>query len=376
MVMNQDDLQYILKRGILAPSGDNMQPWRFKVTESHEVELHVMASLAHPFFEAGKRTLYFSAGCVIENIRLSAAQKGYRLNPIYFPEASNPSWAALLCFEKDRSLKGDDSVIRRRRTNRKFYHWNHKVHPLILSQLSKAASEQDGFKLHWMAEGKSSYSRICQIVGEADQIRFENKAVFEELPPAFRFNHKGAEETKDGLDIRTMETGPAGPFLFKLLSSWKRLKLLNHFGMSLQFNLYARLQMMSSQACGLLVGPNYESLNFLKGGELMERIWHEITRLGLSLQPMESLPLFSLNLHLNRGKDFNETQRKKVTKLKEELFSIYGINQNQCPIFLFRMGYADSPSARSLRRPLESFLIAEPVKPDIKISEIALSGTD
>jgi len=355
-------------------------------------------------FEAGHRTLYFSAGCVIENMRLAAANRGYQLKQSHFPDPSNPLFVATVWFERldirhpeakpfatkkaesvqtnlaarfggkdlkdsspfraqnDNINEYDDSVIEQRCTNRKFYNWNKKIEPSILSKLSEITLSENRFKLHWMTKENPSYSRLCRIIGAADQIRLENKRIHGEFMPAVRFSLEEADQTRDGLDIRTFEAGAAGFLTFKLITSWNRLRILNYFGMGLQFNIYAQLQMMSSQACGLLAAPNYEAENYLLGGEIMERIWHKITRTGLSMQPMESLPVFTIDLHLNDGQNFSETQRKKVETMKRELFSLYGVNQDHCPLFLFRMGYTSPPSARSLRRPMESFLTREPLK--------------
>jgi hypothetical protein len=327
-------------------------------------------------FEAGNRTLYFSAGCVIENMRLAATSRGYQLKPSYFPNPSDLLLVATLHFNPlssksraglnlpyldDNGEEIDDTIIEKRCTNRKFYN-NKKIDTTILSKLSEIALSENQFKLHWMTKENPSYSKLCRILGNTDQIRYQNQRIMEEFVHLIHFNPREIEETKDGLDLRTFEVGPLGYPLFKLISSWKRMRFLNYFGMSFQFNLYTQLQMLSSQACGLLTAPNYEPINYVLGGEIMERIWHEIARLGISLQPMESLPIFAVNLELNGGKNFTKKQRKKMERLKRELLSLYGTGQDLCPLFLFRMGYASPPSARSLRRPVESFLIHEPLK--------------
>ncbi len=350
------NLRAIIAKGILAPSGDNTQPWKFRLIEDG-IELYVTCRPEQHFFEAGRRTLYFSAGAVIENMRVAAARMGLRLIPTYFPNASNPLFVAALRFEQGNSEGGNDNALERRATNRKFYHSKKKIDTSVFSKLSAVVSAQKGFRLLWITREERAYSKVCRIIGGSDQIRFENKKIYEGLPPVLRFSPREADQTRDGLDLRTFETGPAGFFLFKLISSWNRLKCLNCLGMSRQFNLYARWQMMSSQACGLVASAGYGPEDYVLGGEVTERVWHEMTRLGLSIQPMEALPVFTVNLQLNGGRDFDETQRIKAKGLKDELYSLYGLEEQSGAIFLFRIGYADPPSARSLRRPVESFLV-------------------
>lgn len=354
--MTDKDLRAIITKGILAPSGDNTQPWKFRLLEDG-IELYVTSGPGQHFFETGYRTLYFSAGAVIENMRVAAARMGLRLVPAYFPNPSNPLLVATARFERGDSGGESDDALERRATNRKFYHPKKKIDASVYSKLSAVVSVEKGFRLLWITREEPAYSKVCRLIGDSDQIRFENKKIYEDLPPVLRFNPREVDQTRDGLDLRTFETGPGGFFLFKLISSWNRLKCLNYLGMSRQFNLYARWQMMSSQACGLVAAPGHGPADYVLGGEVTQRAWHEITQLGLSIQPMEALPVFTVNLQLNGGRDFDETQKMKVKQLKDELYSLYGLPEQSGAIFLFRIGYADPPSARSLRRPLESFLV-------------------
>ena len=148
-----------------------------------------------------------------------------------------------------------------------------------------------------------------------------------------------------------------GHLLFRLVQSWQRFSFLNSLGVSHLFNFYAQFQMWSSQAAGLLIAKSYEPKDYVLGGEVMEKMWHEITNFKLSIQPMEALPIFIINLRLTGGRSLTEKQRKKLQVLKQEFLSTFGITDQNGLIFFFRIGYAPSPIAHSLRRPLESFLI-------------------
>jgi hypothetical protein len=193
-------------------------------------------------------------------------------------------------------------------------------------------------------------------MGDADQIRFENKMILGELIKGLRLTQKEVKESKDGLDIKTLETGPMGGLLFRLISDWNRLRLLNFVGMSYVFNLYARMQMFSSSACGLVTAPDHQPANYIRGGEALEKIWLEITNQKLCVQPMTSLPIFAYNLQLNLGRYFEKAQRQKVQDLINEFFELFGIKENIGLIMLFRIGRANQPSVRALRRNMESFI--------------------
>src|SRR3989338_6084427 len=207
-MINRDDLIYILKKGVQAPSADNMQPWKFRLT-GNEIEFYITPSKPPHFLEMGYRTLYLSAGCVIENMRLAAANRGYQLKPSYFPDPSNPLCVAKIHFEQSphpnplpqgegRVRENDDSVIEQRCTNRKFYNGNKKIDLSLLSKLFGITASHQNFKLLWLTKEHPNYSRLCRLIGAADQIRFENKKTYEDLPPTLRFNASEVEQTKDG----------------------------------------------------------------------------------------------------------------------------------------------------------------------------------
>ncbi len=359
--MTDDELRFVLSHGVLAPSGDNSQPWKFR-RKGETLELFVYCQHELHFFEAGYRTLYLSAGAVIENIRVAAAFLGYRLAVNYFPAPSDPLCVAAIHFQRDTIDLLDrrhSPVLQTRVTNRRFYSLTHRIDQAFFRKMERVTSAQKGFRFLWIRKGEPAYGRISRMIGAADQIRYENRKIFEEFVPLVRFTREEIEETRDGLDVRTFEIGPAGAAFFKLISSWDRLRLLNYGGVSLSMNVYARLQMLFSQACGLVVAPSTSPEDYVLGGEISQRLWHEMTLDGLALQPMESLPVFLMNLQLNGGRDFTDQQKQKVKGMMKEFLSLFGIQEKNGMIFLFRLGYAQPPKVRSLRRPLESFWVKD-----------------
>ncbi|MBI4358220.1 MAG: hypothetical protein HY584_02880 [Candidatus Omnitrophica bacterium] len=355
--MKSEELHAILQKGILAPSADNLQPWKFKLAQDH-VDLFLDPQRVKNFCDEGLFAPYLSAGALIENIRVASSYTGYWPSPSYFPLKSDPLFVASIFFSPI-TQKGHAhyAVLEKRNTNRRFYDASRKVDRSIFTKLDKIVESEKGFKLHWFRKNEPSYKKLSRLVGAADQLRFESERLHEEFVQILRLNQSDAQKTSDGLDVKTLEAGPGAPLLFHLLSSWKRLSFLNLFGMSRLFNCYAQLQMWSAQAAGLIVAPSHEPIHYVQGGEVMQKMWHEATVEGLSVQPMEALPIFIDNLNLTEGRDFTASQRARLERLKSEFLSLVGINEQNGLILLFRIGYSRQPSARSLRRPLEEFVL-------------------
>lgn len=413
--MNQETLKAILAKGILAPSADNLQPWKFVIRakpvagavpfrhrderdpsavmtrppkagevipglgtgsviseiasgaahhcndeagSAAEVEFWLDESRLHAFCDTGYLMPYVSAGAVVENLRVAASQYGYRMAVELLPHPEEPLLAASLRFERARLAPDPHgAVLDRRCTNRKFYRPRQKLPPHTYERLKTCLTEEySGFKIIWMERDHPDYDRLASLVGEADQLRFETARLHQELFAILRRHPREAERENDGLDLRTLEAGPLGRALFGLLKSWRRQRVLNAFGMSYLFNLYARLQMHTARAACLVAAPSSDARDYLRGGALMEKLWHEMTLLGLAVQPMEALPIFIVNYLLNGAPDLKGRQRKTLERLKNEFYSLFRLSDEQGLIMLFRIGLAPPPRVRSRRRFVESFL--------------------
>ncbi|MDD5671885.1 MAG: hypothetical protein PHN49_09615 [Candidatus Omnitrophica bacterium] len=351
-------LRLILEKAILAPSADNLQPWKF-CFEQDFVDVFLDRQRLANFCDEALLMPYLSAGAVIENMRVAATRVGYRTIPTYLPEPENAYWVARLEFEA--GVKKCDERFRalgERVTNRKFFSRKKELSGSLYGRLGNIAKMESGFKLLFIKGNETGYRELVALIGKADELRFESKRLHEELMGLMRFNAKDAERTRDGLDARTLEAGPAGTMMFRSIRSWKMLSCLNALGMSKLFNRYARMQMDSSQAAGLLVAPSQKPQDYIRGGELVQRIWHQLTMEGVALQPMDALPIFILNLQQNGGKDFTEAQKKVLFDLKARFFSLFHITDQNGLLFLFRLGYAEPPRYRSFRRRLDSFIMA------------------
>lgn len=361
--MKSELMQTIFEKGIRAPSADNLQPWKFQVhPEIDQAEIYLDPDRLHHFSDLGGAAPHLSCGALIENIGVASRQWGYRLKVEYLPEKKNACKMAHLHFDPASPVEDPHfSVLDRRATNRKFYEASPEIPDSVFTKIQTLAEENSEARLLWLKRQDWGYSHLAKIVGRADQLRFEIQRLHEEFISLLRFGSKQAEFYGDGLEVESLEAGLSGPAVFKLMGSWSRMKSLNRFGMSRMFNFYARLQMLSSRAAGLLIArkPSNLSTLYLKGGELMERIWHEATLQGLAFQPMEALPIFDVALRSGEEglKVFTADQRTLLSSLLTGFRQAFQIGGEDPILFLFRVGYASPSTTHSKRRPYQDFLL-------------------
>src|SRR3989338_3565251 len=297
-MITKDLILGLLAQGILAPSADNLQPWKFRI-EHETVQLFLDQNRIENFCDVGNFAPYVSAGAVIENLRVAASYHGYQIETRYFPEPENGLYVAKLSFRKTEHISSIHCpALSLRMTNRNLYDQRKKIDPTILERFSHLISERTGFRLAWMERSNRLYGQLVRLVGRADQIRFENRRLHGDFFQVLRLNTQEVKQSRDGLDVATLGAGPLATLLFRFIRSWRRLEMMNVFGFSRLLNIFAKIQMHSSQAAGLLIAPNQEPISYVWGGELMQRLWHEMTSYGMVLQPMEAIPIFITHLQV------------------------------------------------------------------------------
>ena len=357
-MISRQVLESLVEKGILAPSADNLQPWKFHL-RGETIALYLDPQRCSEIADAGHRASYLSLGAVIENIALAASHEGLSITVHPFPQGESIDRPVATLTLKP-SKEPEDLLYRQieaRVTNRKFYHGK-PVPEETVNRLVQMGTIPGRSRLLFVGPGKTK-NELTRLIGAADQIRFEVEKPHGEFFKAMRFKREEAERAKDGIDLRGLELDLPQRLFFRFISKWERMRWLNRLGMGVSFNLYAQLQVRSSPLVGLLTAENNSPLDDLQGGRIMERVLLKIAQVGLSVQPMMGIPIFIINLQVNGGRFFSPAQRAELLKIKERFFHLFDLNGRAGLIMLFRMGYAPPPTCRSLRRPLADFLIEE-----------------
>jgi hypothetical protein len=282
----------ILKKGILAPSADNLQPWKFR-RAGDCLELWLDAERASHFSDTQDAMPQVSAGAVIANIRIAAAHFGYQLKVDYLPGRPAEPFgrlAALLYFQP-QTAKGHPlfHALDMRVTNRKPFDSNATVSARILTQFEEMAEEEGG-RFLWMSRTDAPYKKMSRALAEADQLRFSVPALRREFSSSLR-----KSGSKDGLTLESLEGGLLGSTLLKLFRNEKAAQFLQLLGVTQLVRTHTQKLTNASAGLGLILMKGSEPIHYMKGGEVMERIWLAASLKSLAFHPMQALPIFILN---------------------------------------------------------------------------------
>jgi nitroreductase len=312
----QTQLRFLLRYAILAPSTKNSQPWAFSV-QGNRVQLIADLRLGQPVADPGRRELYISLGCALENLLVAAEHFGFRHGVTYFPELGNDELAATIVFAPGgvpshaRAGATLSAILRRHNDNGVFREApvpeglrRRLVACCVEPELRVTLSDERDFR-RW----------IDALTLEADRLEFAE--------PAFR------RELGHWIGQGVFGAPPLLARLGRLAVS--RIDL----GESVAQQDHAILE--SAALLGLITATGNSHLVHLRTGQLFERLWLTATAMGVSVHPM------------------SQTMRRP--ELRAAVRDVLP-SPGWTPQHLFRVGYSSrQEDYHTPRRPVEDVLL-------------------
>ncbi len=353
LLLSQPQVRRLLRAASRAPSPDNNQPWAFRIREDgieawHDRERAVPSDVENLF--AG-----LAMGAAIENVALEASQQELRCEVEYaerpFAQGNRYEPVATLRLAAPGEPDRLGDFIDQRTTNRRLY----ETAPLAnrdREALSNAFSDPE-CQVNWLTS-RAELRALSRLVTTADRIRFEYQPFHDELHRMLRFGRADAPTAVDGLDVASLEIPRAGWPLLRWLKPWRRMKLLNHLGLSRLFAGTSNQQIRCSGAVGLLLTRRRDAIGAIQTGRVLQRIWLAATGRGLAFQPVGALPLFLRKLEVSGEDAYLPHHARRLVKARDEFRDLFPPAREELPVILFRVGHCAPPSARSGRYPVDA----------------------
>jgi len=233
----QQEMEFLLRYAILAPSGHNTQPWSFAIVPEG-IEAFADSSRRLPEVDPDNRELLMSIGAAIMNLRVAAAHFGFDSSVLYPGSPSETSGVALVSLTEtcapDASLGRLFPAIMHRRTNRQRFN-GEPIESDAVSALCDVADEYPAF-VHFLRPGDKR--RIAELVAQGDRLQRESRAIRKELASWMRWSRtrhdRSLIDTAPLLVIITADDDPpslveAGQVLERLLLTATRVGLQYSF---------------------------------------------------------------------------------------------------------------------------------------------------
>jgi molybdopterin/thiamine biosynthesis adenylyltransferase/nitroreductase len=356
-VLDESAVRYIVAHAILAPSGHNVQPWRFRFREGR-LTLRNDRSVATPMLDYESCGTWLSFGAALENIALAARAIGLDAHFDTFPEAGDPDLVARVDFKPVPPTVAENfEWVTKRVTNRRSPKERTALAPELADTLQTIVARGGG-KLQIRTDN-DALDEIARLLGSADRIGMMNKELHRELMDGFRWTRREVETKRDGLDIWTTEMDGLGRAGLSTLKNWRAVEAIRACGGGAFLEEPAKEQLDGASAMALLTMPAFSPASFLAGGKVVQRVWFAANRAGYALHPMTVLPYFFARLERGRGEGFSEPEREELRHLRERYRKVFDVAPDEAEVFLFRLTRAEAPTARALRRNVSDLLVIE-----------------
>ncbi|NER10101.1 Putative TM nitroreductase [Muriicola jejuensis] len=316
-------IRKIIEYGIMAPSGHNTQPWKFKI-DQNEIQIYPDFTKSLPVVDADHHAMYISLGCAVENIVLAA------LNDGYFPEVrivKKHGDAEFICIALQVNSESHKDYlyryIKERQVTRNEYK-DTEVSPEDLELLIDS-TRFPGVQVRSFITPEE-INQLEPLIIEGSIRQFRNKQFVEELVSWIRFSKTEIEKKKDGIWHASMGFPGTGKFLGNLIMK----KFVSAESEAKRWKKLIR----ASAGFLLFIAEENDVTHWVNLGRAFQRFGLTACKLKIS------------HAHVNMPCEEFEV-REKMTKL-------LGIDIGY-PLLLIRFGYSNK-MPYSYRRPMEEVL--------------------
>jgi hypothetical protein len=346
----------------MAPSGGNVQPWKWLI-EDNSVHLFHDKGRSHSFLDFQDTGSYFAFGAALENLLIASAKDGFGGDLTLFPKAQNDTfiasvqWIDLQHEKADRKAAFDlYEALSIRTTNRK--NEGRVIIPQDkLQALSQLLVQWPEARLRWITE-EDALNRLGEIAGEVERLRFIHPRGHHDFLNEIRWTHKEAEETKDGIDIETLELDETSKAGLSISKDPKAAHYLGEWNLGDGLRDPMRETVKNASAVGLItISSDFHPETFIQGGRLGQQIWLKANQMKLSFQPISPSTFFFNRLLYGKEFDINTNMKDSLQKLFLQFEELWNLERSEQMIFMFRLNIAGPPSERALRLPLKEIIL-------------------
>ena len=348
-----DSVNRIADAARRAPSGGNVQPWRFEASEN-EIRFYLIPEKS-TLMDVKYRGSYVAIGAALFNARVEASAQGV-LGPVsLFPEGllSRQVATMQLADQREVDLTPLRDALYTRSTNRRIGP-SAPIEGEIYDELRRGV-EREGAKLHLLTD-RAEMARAAELVGEADRLRFLIPQLHQQMTSELRW--PGRDALDEGLDVRTLEMDAFGYAALDLLGRDDVMAALKETRGGQALGMRTRAALSMSAALALVTVPRPDPKWYVRGGVALERLWIQAERHGVGAQPASPVFLYAVDENdlLSLG---GERHLDEMHGLAERFAQCWELDDGEAMVMLLRLHRSDEPSARSVRLPLERTLSRE-----------------
>jgi len=306
-----DQLNFLVRFAVLAPSSHNSQPWKFEVGEN-QIIIRPDASRSLPRSDANRRQLFISLGCAIENLVVAADYYGFVTRVNYQNDG------AIITLQRIRQEPSQDKnhlilSIPKRHTNRNPYDNRMPDEQFLLWIKDLAVDEM---RIDCITD-QNIKNKIADIVITAGIAAMDSRGFRDELSHYVKSNITKANIGMPGF-------GFGMPLPVSLLAPF----MLRRFNMSKLSRKQDEKLLKEHTPMIVIISTKEDDMKaWMQAGQRYEHIALAAEKEGMNTAPMAAA--------IQIGESYQELQNTLNTPFRPQVF--------------FRLGYASQSTPHSPR---------------------------
>lgn len=351
----------IVEAACQAPSTGNDQPWKW-LYRNNRLHLFHDRHRSYSFGDFHNIASNISFGASYENLLLKSYEHGLSAKADLFPLGNESILIAVIDFydtTKDNTepVYSPESVnaIFERSTNR-----NPSI-PAVIPEadylaLKHAAESVEGAAFHYISD-RQQIMAMGEIIGECDRVRLLNENGHKDfVEREMKWSPKEAEDSKDGIDIRTLGLDNAQMAAMSIIRDEEITRSLKNIDGGRALVDVAKKTVSTASAIGIITLPKYDYKDFFLGGMSMQRLWLKAEELQFAIHPLIS-PFYLFPRVVNsNGEGLDEAEATNIREARRKFRALVPFDENIAEVFLFKIAQAEKPKIKSFRLPLDETL--------------------
>ena len=339
-----------------APSGDNTQCWRFKLTGESSFIVIANDTRDSVVYDLDGHSSHLAHGVLLETIQIAATQ--FNLSVDIAADYSDDTQLQFnISLIHNDTVKVSDLApyIKTRTVQRR------PMRTRPLNNHEKMQLEQqlpEGYNVQWLEskEDKRAVAKLNFCNAKTRLTMFEAYKVHKKIIDwNKRYSESKIPEQALGVDWLTARMMQ---WLFK---SWGRVRFANIF---LAGTILPRIQLdfipsIKSSAHFAIIADKAPKTaqEYVAIGQVVQRFWLTAAKLQLGFQPEQTPVIFSR--YINENIQFTEDKNVNINAGKGKVLFESIMTHPKNTVFLGRLGRSSAPKSRSTRRPLNELIIPE-----------------
>ena len=336
MPVDADDVRFVVACACTAPSGGNMQPWRF------EADGNVVRAWADgtrsSLLDFRGRASVLALGAALEAAVIGARARG--LDAVAAVPAAGPVWELAL---NPSGRTRDDraaAILWERSCNRRT-----DASPRIPRDALVRLARHAGASV----VPHDALVPLGAALGALDRVRFLSERLRRDMLGELRFDGG----SRDGIDVASLELDATDRAAMDVLRTGAGMDLLADLDRGWGLANASRDAFAGSGGALVLQAPSTGRAALVEAGRGLMRLWLEATRQGIAVHPWGSPFLFQ---PLFEAGELTDWERSALTDAAAAFGAVVPLDRKRPVLLVLRLSLSAPPSTRSLRRPLDDVL--------------------